>query len=180
MTPVARTLISVLASSLLLVPACQDAAETEDAVVLQQAMLEVVKPQTEVVLNTLIAALTEPPDIHVDPARLDDGDWAIMQTAATALRDEAVLLRDNPIRVTASPEDMLLGQDAPGALTPEEVQMRIDTLPELFKTHADAMREKADLWLAAIETRDEEAMWRIALDLDPVCVECHEVFWERR
>jgi hypothetical protein len=155
-----------------------ETASTAEPVVLQTAMLEVVKPQTEVVLNTLIAALTDLPDIHVDPSKLNDSDWAIMQTAAAALRDEAILLRDSPIRITASPDDTLLGQEFPGSLTPEQVQVRIDADPDGFSAHADALRTEAELWLTAIEARDAGTMWRVALELDPVCVECHEAFWE--
>jgi hypothetical protein len=151
-------------------------APTSEPVVLKTSMTSVVKPQTELVLNILIDALGEPPDPAIDPAKLTDTHWEIMATAAAALRDEAVALRDRPIRV-AAPGELILNEEYEGAATVADVQHHIDEDPEGFSAHAEELRLEAEAWLAAIEARDGAAMWRTALTLDPTCVSCHEAFW---
>ncbi len=110
-------------------------------------------------------------------AKLTDSDWEIMETAATALRDQALAMRDNPIQVTASPGDRLSGELELGTHNAADVQGYIDAYPDHFKEDAEGLRVIADEWLTALQARDTVAAWRIALDLDPACVDCHEVFW---
>jgi cytochrome c556 len=178
MTKLARcTILAVLGGA---VAACgpRDAPEADaEPVVLRTSMTDVVKPQTELVLNVLIDALSEPPDPAVDPAKLTDTHWEIMATAAAALRDEAVALRDRPIRVVAAPGEAILNEELEGAATAADVQTHIDEDPDGFGAHAEELRLDAEAWLAAIEARDGAAMWRTALTLDPTCVACHEAFW---
>jgi hypothetical protein len=128
-------------------------------------------------LNVLIEAVTAPPDAQIDPRKLSDSDWAVMETAAKTLRDQFARLRDGKIQAVAAPGDKLYEEELPGMPNAHDVQANIQANLVGFRNHAEKERLMMEDWLQAIHARDARSTWKLALDLDESCTECHDVFW---
>ena len=86
-------------------------------------------------------------------------------------------LRDAEALVVAHPDEMIEGEDEPGAPSKADVQAQIDAAPQTFQAMSNTLAEETERLTAAIAARDAEAMWESALRLDPTCVACHDRFW---
>jgi hypothetical protein len=105
-----------------------------------------------------------------------DAEWAEVRQKALAVIEGANLLMMEG-RVVAHPGQKLSEAGGEGDFTPEQSQAAVDADRATYLAYSSAMREVAELMLAAIEKRDIEAMLEHGGVLDETCEQCHRKYW---
>jgi hypothetical protein len=118
-----------------------------------------------------VAYIATPNAVEERRPRTDE-EWEGLRHSAIILIEATSLLAipGRRVAVASSPA-------APGELSAEEIQQRVDTNRATFDQFAGALRSVALTALAAIDNRDPKALLNAGGAVDEACEACHRVYW---
>jgi cytochrome c556 len=141
---------------------------------IQELMQSVVDPPADALWDS-VATISTASGIEERQPRTDE-EWATVRRHAITLAEAANLLAMDGRRV-AHEGQQLEDSHTPGIWTAEEIQKAIDGSRPEFIEHAHALQSAALAALAAIDTRDAEALSAAGGALDEACEQCHLKYW---
>jgi len=139
---------------------------------IREVMNSVIDPNADVVWNAVRTTIERGrPTEH---APKSDEEWAEVRRAALIVTEGANLLM-MPNRPVAPPG---AGSLTPGVeLAPEEVRALIDKSPAAWNLFAQGLQNAMAPALAAIDTKNSQALFEAGDKIDTACENCHQVFW---
>jgi len=168
--------ISLFVGCGLLVGCTRQAPVTEPPSALQpqatirEIMDAEVDPSADALWDSVMITITAAGEDDRQPRTA--AEWQAVRRSAIVLI-EATNLLVMPGRRVAS-DDSPLG---PGELTPAAIQQRIDANRAEFAGFAQALRGVSIKALAAIDSKNADALLNVGSEIDEACEACHLVYW---
>lgn len=140
---------------------------------IQDLMNGIVDPSADALWDSVAFIATE--SGAEDRRPRTDAQWNAVRTSAIMLVEAANLLGMPDRRVAAdSPENSPL---APGELSHEQMQQRIDATHDGFVAFARNLQDTGLKALAAINARDAQGLMDAGGAIDEACEACHLAYW---
>jgi hypothetical protein len=139
---------------------------------IREVMNSVIDPNADVVWNAVKTVIERGRPTEHAPA--NDQEWAEVRRAALIVTEGANLLM-MPTRPVAPPG---AGSLTPGVeLAPEEVRALIDKSPAAWNLFAQGLQNAMAPAMAAIDSKNSQALFEAGEKIDTACENCHQVFW---
>lgn len=153
----------------------EEAAGPPAALTFHEVMKDQIDVNADALWDLTNAAIGD--DAAIDPAKLDDAQWAAIAERADKVRDASLLLaRMDPV-VVARPGVKISDEGVEGGHTAAQVQQQIDGNPAAMREMARALADHMDRMGQAARARDAGKTGELAGTLDGVCEDCHLEFW---
>lgn len=171
------TRLAACSAALLLLAAVGCAADTGHAnyrptATIKDIMDSLVDPSADVIWESVAEIVTET-GTEMRRPRTDD-EWKSVRRAAVRIAEATNLLQMTG-RSVARPGEK---SENPGIeLGPEAVNALIQADRPAFMTHADELQAVARDAVAAIDSRNGDALFAVGERLDRACENCHLVYW---
>jgi len=110
----------------------------------------------------------------LDPAQLDDAEWAQLEARARELAAAGGEMVAATNLIVAFPDNRAVDE---GEVTMAEVEEHLRANPEGFRRLASGMAEHAGKIAAAARAKDAAAAGALIGEMDAVCESCHARFW---
>ena len=146
----------------------------EVAASLQELMRDEVDASADVIWDAVGTTTTRDGIVEKQPR--SDEDWQALRRHAVVLL-EATNLLVIPGRRVAAKE---FPSDGPGVFSSQEIQAELGRRPEEFAAFALGLRTTGRRVLAAIDSRDVDALLKEGALMDNACEACHRSFWYPR
>ena len=139
---------------------------------IREVMNSVIDPSVDQVWDSVKTVIDD--GRMTDHAPATDEQWAEVRRHALIVSEAANLLL-MPGRPVAPPGAASM---APGVeLPPEEIRKLIDGNQDAWNSYAQALQDSLTPALAAIDSKDPQALLTAGEDIDMRCENCHQVFW---
>lgn len=172
--------VCLLAAALLVVAACQRAAETPPehqppfvpALTVKDLMLNIIDPSADVVWLSVTTEVSEQGTLETRPQ--NDEEWTRVRQGALTLAEAANLLMI-PGR-TVAPDDHV--SEAPGIeLEGPEMDALIAKDRAAWDTRARALYDAAMAAYRAAEAKDADTIFEVGETIEHACEGCHSAYW---
>ena len=154
-------------------PAEPVAAPMTPVLTVKELMEHIVDPQADYVFDAV--SVDVGPNGVVETTPTTDEDWTRIERGAWVLAESSNLLK-LPRKMAP---DHLKRPGGPGApeLSPQEIEAKVQANPQLWNSHADALRDEAVKIIAIVKARDADKLFDAGSALDMACEGCHLDFW---
>ncbi|HTY94933.1 MAG TPA: hypothetical protein VMC02_13645 [Steroidobacteraceae bacterium] len=146
------------------------AAPLETTATIRELMSAEIDPAADALWNSVTQSLSAAGEKDRQPRTAEE--WEAVRHSAIVLI-EATNLLVMPGRHIA-PADT---QPAPGELSPDAAQRRLDSHRDEFTAFALALRAVTRKALAAIDARDAPRLFDAGAEIEEACEACHLVYW---
>jgi len=139
----------------------------------KELMEHIVDPQADYVFEAV--SVDVGPKGVVETTPTTDQDWTRIERGAWVLAEASNLLK---LPRKMAPDDVKR-PGGPGApeLAPHEIEAKVKANPQLWNSHADALRDEAVKVIAIVKARDAGKLFDAGSALDRACEGCHLDFW---
>ncbi len=154
-------------------PAEPVASPMTPVLTVKELMEHIVDPQADYVFDAV--SVDVGPNGVVETTPTTDEDWTRIERGAWVLAESSNLLK-LPRRMAP---DHVKRPGGPGApeLSPQEIEAKVKANPQLWNSHADALRDEAVKIIAIVKARDAGKLFDAGSALDMACEGCHLDFW---
>ena len=154
-------------------PAEPVASPMTPVLTVKELMEHIVDPQADYVFDAV--SVDVGPNGVVETTPTTDEDWTRIERGAWVLAESSNLLK-LPRRMAP---DHVKRPGGPGApeLSPQEIEAKVKANPQLWNSHADALRDEAVKIIAVVKARDTGKLFDSGSALDMACEGCHLDFW---
>ena len=139
----------------------------------KELMEHIVDPQADYVFESV--AVDVGPKGVVETRPTTDEDWTRIERGAWVLAESSNLLK-LPRKMAPDHVKRPGGAGAP-ELSPQEIEAKVKANPQLWNSHADALRDEAVKVIAIVKARDAGKLFDAGSALDRACEGCHLDFW---
>jgi hypothetical protein len=139
----------------------------------KELMEHIVDPQADYVFDAV--AVDVGPKGVVETLPTTDEDWTRIERGAWVLAEASNLLK-MPRKMAPDDVKRTGGAGAP-ELAPHEIEAKVKANPQLWNSHADALRDEALKVIAIVKTRDTQKLFDAGSAIDMACEGCHLDFW---
>jgi hypothetical protein len=155
-------------------PAPEAAAAAPAASSVRALMVDVVVPASDAIWNA-VSYRSTPDGVEMVAPETDEA-WENVRFQAMQLIDASRLLTTEGFPVKLEGET-LLDEGAEGNLTPEQIEAAMAEQRPALIAAAGVLEAAANEVIAAVDTRDVEALSNAGGTLDQACEACHLNFW---
>ena len=156
-------------------PARDVVAETAPVGSIRDLMEGMLDPASDVIFESVATVSTV--DGIVERAPSTDDEWATVEHNALELAEAAALLRmpGRHVKRPDQPEPAPV-PDAP-QLTADQVEEKIASDPELWRSHTMELQKAAVEALTAARSHNVDALFNVGDEIDEACEQCHLKYW---
>jgi len=154
-------------------PAEPVASPMTPVLTVKELMEHIVDPQADYVFDAV--SVDVGPNGVVETTPTTDEDWTRIERGAWVLAESSNLLK----LPRGMAPDHVKRPGGPGApeLSPQEIEAKVRANPQLWNSHADALRDEAMKIIAIVKARDTGKLFDAGSALDMSCEGCHLDFW---
>jgi hypothetical protein len=139
----------------------------------QELMEHVIDPQADFVFEAVSVDVGSQGVVETKPTT--DADWTRIERGAWVLAESSNLLK-LPRKMAPAHVTRPGGPGAP-ELAPHEIEAKVKANPQLWNSHADALRDEAVKVIDIVKHRDAARLFDAGSALDKACEGCHLDFW---
>ena len=139
----------------------------------KELMEHIVDPQADYVFDAV--SVDVGPKGVVETRPTTDEDWTRIERGVWVLAESSSLLK-LPRKMAPDHVKRPGGAGAP-ELSPQEIEAKVKADPQLWNSHADALRVEALKIIEIVKARDADKLFDAGSALDMACEGCHLDFW---